>query len=85
MRVFLLIEEIESGYYADMETYQILGAFQSEAGAKAAHLDWQKGHQGDSDENHPFETKDSEIEMSHPFWCGVCECGVEIKELELEA
>jgi hypothetical protein len=86
-QVWLLIEEIEVGSFADGSTHVTVSAHASEDGAEKAKADWYKEHEGASGSPHAFKSEnadDEDEEDEEPSgWC-VCGAGVSIDSLGLQ-
>ena len=76
--VYLVVEEPESGYYADYDNHLTLSAHRTEVSAQAAVEAWRASHEGPrGEEAHPFEGGD---ECEH--WCS-CGLGVHMEQVAL--
>jgi hypothetical protein len=75
--VWVLVEEVAVGS-ENGDTNWVLGVYASEAGKDAAADEWREEH-GDEggDEGHAFKGDD--------HWCEVCDHGLEVSTLRLEA
>ncbi len=76
MRVHLVIEECQSGSFADGSTYVVLSAHPTEAGAESAVDAWRESH------GEPAHAFDPGLE-DEDDWCQRCEAGVVIDSAEV--
>lgn len=80
IKVYLVVEEPETGYYADYDNHLTLSAHRTERGAEAAVEEWRASHEGPmGEEAHAFEGGDA---CEH--WCS-CGLGVHVEDVELRA
>ena len=89
MTIWLLIEEAETGSFADEtgsfadgNTYCVLSAHKTEKGADDARDAWRKSH---GEPPHPFISEgdtDEDEDLSDENWCD-CESGVTVVSVEV--
>lgn len=74
MQVYLLVEEIATGTFADGTTYAVLSAHGTATGVKAAEKAWRFTH---GEPPHAFST----AEGADAHWCAVCDSGVTVDQV----
>lgn len=74
--IWILIEEAETGSFADMSTYCLVSAHRSEGGADDARDAWRKSH---GEPAHAFDDGGNEDED----FCQTCQTGVAVAQVDL--